>query len=105
MPYDDRVPERSVHPAVAADYQHYARLFAELGVDDPILEPSRWEATHMPGTTLVREDGQVVAWGYAQALESVGYVRHVAVDPARRGAGLGRVLMEAIAARHVEAGG
>jgi ribosomal protein S18 acetylase RimI-like enzyme len=102
--YHRRVTELSAHAAVAADYEHYVRLFAELGVQDPILEPGRWESLHMPGTVFVRAGDEVVGYGYFQALDRVGYVRHVAVEAGRRGAGVGRALMLAIAARLIEAG-
>lgn len=96
--------ELTAHAAVAADYEHYVRLFAELGVQDPVLERARWELLSMPGTVFVRAGDQVVAYGYFQALDRVGYIRHVAVDAARRGAGVGHALMRAIAARLAEAG-
>jgi len=85
---------------VGAQRKHHAefvRLFPELGVDDPVPPLERWWAEMAPDTTFIELDGQVVAYGYAQALSRTGYVRHVIVDPQVRRRGLGRAMMSALA--------
>jgi GNAT superfamily N-acetyltransferase len=91
-------------PATAADYEQFLRLLPELGVDDPAPPPDRWASTMAPHTLLFEEQGQVVAYALTQALNEVGYVKHVVVDPAHRGRGFGRTVMETLAARFRDAG-
>jgi GNAT superfamily N-acetyltransferase len=95
----------AARPATSADYPHFVRLFPELGVDDPVPPVERWLET-MAAATLIFADeaGAVVGYAYVQALQGEGYVRHVVVDPGRRGEGLGRAIMGAIAARLRAAG-
>ncbi len=92
---------------VSARREHHsdvARLFPELGVDDPVPEAARWWNEMAPDTLFIEDVGRVVAYGYAQAPSTLGYVRHVIVDPARRGEGLGRRLMHALAQHLRESG-
>ncbi|MCC6553370.1 MAG: GNAT family N-acetyltransferase [Polyangiaceae bacterium] len=92
-------------PATAADYDHFARLLPELGTGDPTPPRERWEQVYAPGAIFLEDEGgAVVAYGYSEVLRGVGYVRHVVVDPARRGAGVGRAVMDALAARLRAAG-
>jgi len=91
-------------PAEPADYPHFARLFPELGVDDPIPPPDRWAEVFAPQILFFEHGGEVIAYTYFQVLQGVGYVRHVVVDPRRRGQGVGRAVMDAIAARFRAAG-
>lgn len=91
--------------ATLADHPHYVRLFPGLGVDDPVPPADRWAQSMAPAILMFADEaGAVVGYAYVQVLEGVGYVRHVVVDPDRRGAGLGRVIMDAIAARLRTAG-
>lgn len=88
--------------AVPARREHHAelaRLFPELGVDDPVPELERWWAEMASDALFLEAEGKALAYGWAQAPSSLGYVRHVIVDPARRGEGLGRRLMHELAAR------
>ncbi len=89
-----------LRPATPADHVHYARLFPDLATGDPVLPPDRWLDTIAPGT-LIAEDGHgsVIGYAYLQILQGNCYVRHVAIEPDRRGQGRGRMLMDAIAAR------
>ena len=91
-------------PATAADLDHFARLFPDLGVDDPLPTRERWERSLAPDTMFFEEGGAVVAYAYVQTLQAVGYVRHLVVDPAHRGRGVGRAVMDAVAARLRAAG-
>lgn len=95
----------TARPATTTDHSHYARLFPGLGVDDPVMPVERWLATIAPAMLVLEDgDGAVVGYAYVQVLRGVGYVRHVVVDPGRRGQGLGRVLMGEIAGRLRAAG-
>jgi len=79
------------------DYPDFARLFPELGVDDPPPDLATWTAFLAP-TTLIHEDhGQVVAYTYFQVLHALGYVRHIVVAPRFRGQGRGHRVMRALA--------
>jgi GNAT superfamily N-acetyltransferase len=85
--------------ATAADYEHFVRLVPELATGDPIPGPEVWARILVPDTLIFEEGGEVVAYAYVQVLQGVGYVRHVVIDRSRRGRGLGRAVMETIAAR------
>jgi len=93
-----------VRPATPADYEHFVRLLPELQVDDPTPPQERWETTMAPGTLIFEDQGAVVGYAFMQFLNDTGYVRHVVVDPAHRGRGVGRTMMEALAAGFREAG-
>jgi GNAT superfamily N-acetyltransferase len=96
----------SVHSrgAVPGDYDLFARLVLELATGDPVPEAGRWQETLMPTTLFFEEEGQVVAYAWATTLADVGYVRHVVVDPAHRGHGHGRVVMDTLAEHFRRAG-
>lgn len=94
----------TVRPATSADHPLYARLFLELGVDDPVVPAPRWAETMAPATLVFEDGAGAVGYAYVQVLQGVGYVRHVVVDPGRRGEGLGRVIMGEIAGRLRAAG-
>jgi ribosomal protein S18 acetylase RimI-like enzyme len=85
-----------IRPARLEDYEAFARLFAELGVDDPTPEHDRFERDLMP-RMIVATDGTVVL-GYAlhELLEGVGYIRNLVTAPAARRRGVGRALMQAL---------
>lgn len=97
-------PRLHARPAAAADHPHFARLFPELGVDDPIPPPDRWAEVYAPDILFFEDRGEVAAYAHFQVLQGVGYVRNVVVDPRRRGQGLGRAVMDEIAARLRAAG-
>lgn len=84
-------------PARPSDYDHFARLFVELGTDNPVLPRDRWESALARDTLFFEEDGEVVAYAYVQPLRGVGYVRHVVVAPSHRGRGVGAHVMRAVA--------
>lgn len=80
-------------------YDEFARLFPELGLDDPVPSFEVW-AQHMAADTLfLEEHGVVVAYAWFYALGDQGFVRHVIVDRAARGRGLGAQVMRVIADR------
>ncbi|WP_169796418.1 GNAT family N-acetyltransferase [Chondromyces crocatus] len=100
-----RSPPLTARPATPADHPHFARLFPELGTGDPIPSPERWTETMAAGTFLFEDtSADVVAYAYIQVLSGTAYVRHLVVDPAHRGRGLGRVAMGHLATRLLAAG-
>jgi GNAT superfamily N-acetyltransferase len=90
----------AVRPATPADYELFARIFVELKVDDPTPSREIWQKEIEP-TTLVVEDeaGRGAGYIFVQVLAGLGYVRHIVIDPARRGRGYGKALMLAVAKR------
>ncbi|AUX43699.1 uncharacterized protein SOCE26_051520 [Sorangium cellulosum] len=94
----------AARPATPADYDHFARLFPELGVDQAAPSRDRWEHVLARDTLLFEEDGAVVAYAYAQTLRDMGYVRNVVVTRSHRGRGVGGAVMRAVAA-HLRARG
>lgn len=84
-------------PARADDYPAFARLFRELGVDDPTPSPETFLEDMAPSTWIFEQDGEVAGYLYFQRLADTGYVRHLALDPAARGRGHGRALLLALA--------
>lgn len=98
------LPDLTVRPASAADYEHFVRLFPELGLRDMTPSRERWESVYAPETLFLEDREGVIAYGYGQTYQTVGYVRHVIVDPGQRRAGVGRAVMHALAARFRAAG-
>jgi uncharacterized glyoxalase superfamily protein PhnB/ribosomal protein S18 acetylase RimI-like enzyme len=94
-----------IRAATAADYDAYARLFAELGVADPIPPRERFAAEISPRTLVsVAATGAVVGYAVCEVLTDVGYVRNLVSDPRLRRTGIGAALMAALHARFVAAG-
>src|SRR5689334_10247772 len=91
-------------PATTDDYPLYKKLFAELGVDDPIPPHERWALEMAPTIRILEAGGQPVAYVLWVKLEGMGYVRHVVVDPAWRQRGVGAALMKATAEEIVREG-
>lgn len=90
--------------AQASDYESFSRLFADLGAGDPLPSRARWEAEMVPFTLFLEREGEIVAYGYFQALRGTGYVRQIVVAPGERGKGIGGVLMRALGRQLVAAG-
>src|SRR5215469_13384788 len=74
----------SIRSATAVDYDHFVRFFTELGVDDPVPTESHWRANQQAKTLIVEHDNHPIGYGFAEALDDVGYVRQIVVDPAYR---------------------
>lgn len=91
-------------PALAADYPDFARLFLELATGDPTPSEAMWRSDIAPQTWLFEQDGATLGYLYFQRLAGVGYIRHVVVAPGVRGRGIGRVMLEALAAELRAAG-
>lgn len=96
--------EWCARPAQPGDYAAVVRLLPLLGTDDPIPSEASWREAWLPRTTVLEHEGQVVALGSARILGSWAHVVHVIVDTAHQGRGVGRQVMEALAARARAAG-
>jgi GNAT superfamily N-acetyltransferase len=88
----------AIRSARPEDHADFARFFVELGHDDPIPSSSRWELEMMPHTFFLEEAGTKAAYAFVENYGERGYIRHVVVEPDRRGRGLGGAMMNAIAA-------
>ena len=98
------VSKIEIRSATIDDYDAYARLMPELGVDEGPAPRDRF-GSDLVVRTLVAVDGATVV-GYAlfEILADVGYVRNIVSDPARRRAGIGVALMAELRNRFVAAG-
>ncbi len=85
-------------------FEVWARLFRELGVDDPLPSVDVWLSTQGPDTFFAEFDGEFVGYGYGQVLGASGYVRNVVVAPTVRGRGLGRAIVLELGRRMAAAG-
>ena len=83
-----------IRPARAADYPSFARLFPELRVGDPVPGEQRFCTELLPGAIMAEGDGRVLGYSYYQLIGATVYIRHVIVDPAARGGGVGAALMQ-----------
>jgi ribosomal protein S18 acetylase RimI-like enzyme len=93
-----------VRAATADDHEAYARLFPELGVDDPLPSRSRFADEVVPRALVATEGGVVVGYATYEVLAELGYVRNLVTDPAHRRRGVGRALMEELRRKFVGAG-
>jgi GNAT superfamily N-acetyltransferase len=87
----------SIRSATPADYAAFARLFPELGVEDPIPAENRWRDEIMPSTWVAERAGRVVGYCFTQLLRDIGRVRHLVVARDVWRSGIGRALMQAVA--------
>ncbi len=94
----------SIRPATENDYPAYVRLFAELGIDDPIPSRERFAAELAPLIQVYEHHGEVTGYVSYYKLAVNGYVSNLVVAPAARGAGIGAALMTAAAAQLRAAG-
>lgn len=85
-------------PARPEDHADFARLFVELGHDDPIPDPERWRNEWMSHTHFLHQGDTRLGYACVEHYGEHGYVRHVVVGPTHRGRGVGRAMMQAIAA-------
>ena len=90
-----------VRGATRSDHPAFARLFPELGVEDPILDEEQFLGTLVPTTLIAEsaEDGAVLGYAYFQLMKDVGYVRHLVTAPEARRQGVGRRLLGEVVAR------
>lgn len=91
--------------ATADDHPTIARLFVDLGTNEPAPDRARFERVMRAGTAMVVGAGDAVCgYVFTQALEDSAYVRNLVVEPEARGRGVGRFAMEAVAERFRAAG-
>lgn len=98
-----------VRAAEPADHALFARLFPELAVGDPVLEPAAFVHQMLPATLIAEaetSDGEPRGVGYAyfQILKDTAYLRHVVTAPEARRTGVARALLAAILERARAAG-
>lgn len=79
---------------MTADYERYLALVSELGAPRPTT--AQW-ASEVARTLLDERDHQLVGYVRYFLIAGIGHVRHLAVAPRARGAGIGRALMHAVA--------
>lgn len=89
--------EITIRSAQRADHASVARLFRELGVDDPFPQPDLWCEQSLPTSLIAERAGGVVGFSYFQLLSGIGYVRNIVSAPESRRSGVGRALMQAMA--------
>ena len=94
----------AVRAATADDYPAFVELFDALETGDDTTPQPEWEQRLMPQTLVYEDEGRTLAYVLFQVLADLGYIRHLAVDAAHRGRGIGRTLMSAVGARLREAG-
>ncbi len=94
----------SIRPAVAGDHPAFARLFDELETGDPTPTRQVWSADYVQDTIVYQREGQMVGYVFFQVLDGQAYVRHLVTAPRHRGQGIGRALMNEVAARTRQAG-
>lgn len=103
--FDRRMaPTFSDRPATADDHETWARLFRELGVDDPVPTREKWAADFAGRTRMLEADGRVVGYGMSHVVGSIGYVSQIVIDPGERRRGAARAMMLRMAARFRELG-
>lgn len=90
--------------ALPADFPAFAALFLELETGDPVPSEEAFASDLAPRTLVADAGGRVVGYVTFQILRETVYVRNVATAPEVRRSGIGRALMEAVAARGREAG-
>ena len=90
----------NIRNATADDYHTFARLFRELGAEDPVPTAERFATDFLP-TTLIAEHGGLPSAGYAffRPLTGVVHLTHLVTAPDARRRGIGRALMAEVAQR------
>jgi GNAT superfamily N-acetyltransferase len=86
------------------DHAFVATASALLGTDDPALTPEKWQRELEPHTTIAEAAGTRVGYAFAQAMDDVGYLKHIVTMPQARRQGVGRALMRAAASSLRDAG-
>ncbi len=87
----------TLRPGRASDHGAFSRLFAELGVHDPVPGPERFAQTLVPLLTVAYRgdrDDDVIGYLTWRAYGATAHVVQLAVDPAVRGQRVGEQLLE-----------
>src|SRR5205085_11148428 len=93
-----------IRPARADDHPAYARLFAELGIPDPVPGPQRFAETIVPQMHVACEHDEVIAYVSWRPYGAVAHVIQIAVDPRLRGRRIGEQLLMHVAGEARAAG-
>lgn len=88
----------ALRPARPEDHGAFVRLFVELGVPEPPPSPVVWEAELVPLAWFHDGPEGPLAYVVADVLGDLGYVVQLVVDASVRRQGLGRRIMEELAA-------
>jgi ribosomal protein S18 acetylase RimI-like enzyme len=87
-----------LRPGRREDYADFARLFGELGVEEPPPPVTLWEADMVHRSFFVEGPAGPCAYALTDVLGETGYVVNLVVAPGERRRGLGREMMYALAA-------
>jgi GNAT superfamily N-acetyltransferase len=88
---------RGLRPASPADYPAFVRFFGELETGDPVPSAERWAGGDCARTQFLVENDALVGYAMCEPVGVVALVRHLVVDPRRRGQGLGEELLRRLA--------
>ncbi len=88
-----------VRPGIDGDYDAFARLFPELGLDQQVPDRARWEQDMLPGFTVAEHGGKVVGYAVLDTRDGAAYLSQLAVSPEARRRGVARALVAAAAER------
>jgi ribosomal protein S18 acetylase RimI-like enzyme len=88
-----------LRPGRAEDHEAFARLFGELGVEDPPPPLAVWTAEIAPRAVFVEGPSGVLAYAVTETLGELGYVQQLVVDASARNRGLGRWVLRRVAER------
>jgi ribosomal protein S18 acetylase RimI-like enzyme len=92
-------------PARRADHVRYKQLQAMLDTDQAPFEIDWWDEHYRQHTWFLETPiGELVAYALIIPLGTRGDVRQISVDPAWRGRGVGKELMNVVAAKLRDAG-
>ena len=89
--------------ARADDYGLFTRLVVELDIEDPVPTEEQFVARMMRRMLVLCEGDAPVAYALWQAYGPTAHVEHLVVDPAVRGQGAGRALLEAVRSQAIDA--
>ena len=88
-----------IRAATDDDADAYARLFQELAVPEGPPSRERFVGSVRDDVIVADEAGHVAAVAWARPRGALWHVVHLMTDPQRRRQGLGRALLQAVAAR------
>lgn len=89
--------------ARADDYGLFTRLVVELDIEDPVPTEEQFVARMMRRMLVLCEGDAPVAYALWQAYGPTAHVEHLVVNPAVRGQGAGRALLEAVRSQAIDA--